>query len=187
MNRCVVLGVTGSIAAYKAAELVRQLKTNGWDVVVIMTANALRFVSELTFRTLTQNPVATDMFPEHMEWKPEHIALAERADVLAIVPCTANVLAKLACGIADDLLTCTALACRAPLVVAPAMNCHMWEHPATQNNVRILQQRGVRIVAVEEGDLACGYEGKGRLAALDKIVAAIEEVAGKPRRRKARR
>lgn len=178
MTRCVVLGVTGSIAAYKAVELVRELKKGGWDVLVVMTANALRFVSELTFRTLSQNPVATDMFPEHIEWKAEHISLAERANVLAIVPCTANVLAKLACGIADDLLTCTALACRAPIVVAPAMNRYMWEHPATQNNVQILKRRGVRIVEVEQGELACGDEGKGRLAALDKIVAAIVQAAG---------
>lgn len=169
----IVLGVTGSIAAYKAAELVRLMISRQWDVRVVMTAAAAHFVGELTFRTLSQNPVAVDMFADRPEWKPEHISLADRADVMVISPCTANVMAKLAHGLADDLLTCTALATRAPLVVAPAMNEKMWEHPATQANAAVLRERDVRMVDVGSGDLACGYQGKGRLASLDDILAAV--------------
>ena len=177
-----VLGVTGSIAAYKAAELVRQMKTRGWDVSVIMTRAAAEFVGELTFRTLSRNPVGLDMFDKSLEWMPDHISLADRADVLVIAPCTANVLAKLAHGIADDLLTATALASDAPLVVAPAMNENMWVHPATQENVRILRKRGVLIVDVAAGDLACGTRGKGRMADVNLIVEKVESCG--PRRNK---
>jgi phosphopantothenoylcysteine synthetase/decarboxylase len=172
--KSVVLGVTGSIAAYKAAELVRQMNTRGWEVSVIMTRAATEFVGELTFRTLSRNPVGLDMFDESLEWMPDHIALADRADILVIAPCTANVLAKLAHGIADDLLTATALASDAPLVVAPAMNEKMWNHPATQDNVRVLRKRGVLVVDVASGDLACGIRGKGRMADVDHIVKKIE-------------
>ena len=173
-RRQILLGVTGSIAAYRAAELVRLMKARDWDVRVVMTAAATRFVGELTFRTLSQNPVAVDMFTESVEWKPEHIALADAAEVMVIAPCTANAMAKLAHGLADDLLSCTALATRAPLVVAPAMNEKMWDHPATQNNAAVLRERGVGIVEVGTGDLACGYQGRGRLASLEDIVAAVE-------------
>ena len=172
----IVLGVTGSIAAYKAAELVRLLRGKGWDVFVIMTRAATEFVGELTFRTLSRNPVAVDMFAETDAWQPEHISLADRADVLAIAPCTANVIAKLAHGIADDPLTCTALACRAPILLAPAMNGKMWEHAATRENVATLKRRGACIVDVERGDLACGYEGRGRMADPQKILKAIERL-----------
>lgn len=171
----ILLGVTGSIAAYKAAELVRLMKGRGWDVTVIMTRAATEFVGELTFRTLSQNPVYVEMFPKTSEWRPEHIALAEKADVLVLAPCTANVMAKLAHGLADDLLSCTALACAAPCVISPAMNEKMWDHPATQSNLRILRERGTRIVEVGTGDLACGYLGRGRMAALEAILAAVEE------------
>ena len=140
-----------------------------------MTRAAREFVGEVTFRTLSRNPVACEMFGEAEAWRPEHIALADRADALVIAPCTANVIAKLAHGIADDLLTCVALACRAPLVVAPAMNDRMWDHPATRENVRTLEARGARVIDVGSGDLACGYEGRGRLAALEDILAAVEE------------
>lgn len=174
----IVLGVTGSIAAYKAAELLRLFQKRGWDVSVIMTEAATRFVSALTFRTLSRNPVAVDMFADVEEWVPGHISLADRADALVIAPCTAKVLAKLACGIADDQLTCTALATRAPVVIAPAMNVNMWQHPATQENVATLRRRGVRLVDVGVGDLACGYEGQGRLAELAQIVAAVEQAMG---------
>jgi phosphopantothenoylcysteine synthetase/decarboxylase len=170
----VLLGVTGSIAAYKAAELVRLLTGRGDEVRVVMTRSATEFVSELTFRTLSRHPVAADMWAASGEWRPEHISLAEWADVLAIAPCTANVMAKLAHGIADDLLCCTALACEAPLVIAPAMNEKMWRHPATQANVDILAARGAALVQVGSGDLACGYQGKGRLASLDAILEAID-------------
>jgi len=178
MSKEVVLGVTGSIAAYKAADVARLLMKRGVDVSVIMTEGATHFVGELTFRTLTRRPVGLDMFALKEEWKPEHISLAERADVFLLAPCTANVIAKLANGIADDLLTCTALACEAPLVVAPAMNEKMWEHPATQANVAVLRERGVAIVEVGSGDLACGYQGRGRMASPEEVVAAVLKVLG---------
>lgn len=172
----VVLGVTGSIAAYKAAELVRLMTKKDWDVSVVMTEAATHFVTELTFRTLSRRPVAVEMFPRSIEWVPEHIACADRADLLCIAPCTANVAAKLAHGLADDQLTCTALACKAPLVIAPAMNVNMWEHPATQANVKVLRDRGARIVECGTGELACGWEGKGRMADPEAIVAAVAAV-----------
>ena len=134
---CVVLGVTGSIAAYKAVELVRLMKERGWDVFVVMTQAATHFVGELTFRTLSQNPVGLEMFERVEAWSPAHVSLADRADAMVIAPCTANVLAKLAHGLADDLLSATALACAKPLVVAPAMNEKMWKNPATQANIEI--------------------------------------------------
>lgn len=172
--RHIVLGVTGSIAAYKAAELVRQFKTREWDVSVIMTLAATRFVKELTFLTLSQNPVLTDVFDKTESWRPTHISYAARADLLLIAPCTANVIAKLAHGIADDALTATALACTAPLMIAPAMNEKMWDHPATRANVETLQKRGAIVIDVAQGDLACGYQGRGRMAAVDVIFAAVE-------------
>ena len=131
ISKEIVLGVTGSIAAYKAAEIVRLIRKRGWEVSVIMTRAATAFITELTLRTLARRPVAMDMFRDTDVWEVEHIALADRADALLIAPCTANVLAKLAHGLADDPLSCTALACRAPLLIAPAMNARMWDHPAT--------------------------------------------------------
>jgi phosphopantothenoylcysteine synthetase/decarboxylase len=170
----IVLGVTGSIAAYKAAELVRLMVGRKWEVSVVMTKAATRFVGEVTFRTLSRRPVAIDMFAEQEAWQPEHIALADWADAMLIAPCTANVMAKIACGIADDVLTAVALASRAPLVLAPAMNEGMWDNAATQANLAVLRGRGVGIVDVGTGDLACGYLGKGRMAALDAILGAVE-------------
>ena len=173
-NRNVILGVTGSIAAYKAVELMRLMQGNGWDVHVLMTRSAAEFVTELTFRTLSQHPVGVEMFENYVDWRPEHISVADMADVMVIAPCTANVIAKVAHGIADDLLTCTVLATEAPVVVAPAMNDKMWNNAATQANVRILKDRGVGIVDPGTGDLACGYQGKGRMASLEKILSAVE-------------
>ncbi len=170
----IVLGVTGSIAAYKAAELVRAMQRRGWTVSVVMTAGATRFITPLTFQTLSRNPVGTGLFEETDGWHPEHISYADRADVLLIAPCTANVIAKLAHGVSDDLLTCTALATKAPLVIAPAMNDNMWSHPATRDNVELLKARGVRFSAVEAGDLACGRQGVGRLADVDAILSEVE-------------
>jgi len=172
----IVLGVSGSIAAYKAAELVRLMIKSGWGVSVIMTRGATRFVSALTFQTLSRRPVIVDMFEEPEEWVPGHISIADRANVMVVAPCTANVIAKLAHGLADDMLTATALACPAPLLVAPAMNCHMWDHVATQANAALLQKRGVQIVNGDAGDLACGYEGNGRMAEPEQIMKAIEAV-----------
>lgn len=174
-ERHIVLGVTGSIAAYKAAELVRLFKKRGWTVSVIMTRAATKFVGELTFRTLSQNPVGIDMFDFPEEWCPEHLSLAQRADAVLIAPCTANVIAKIAHGLADDLLSATVLAAAAPVVIAPAMNDKMWANAATQANVRLLKSRGIHMVGVETGELACGCEGNGRLASLDKIIAAVDQ------------
>ena len=175
----ILLGVTGSIAAYKAADIVRLLSKAGHDVHVVMTRSATRFIGQLTLSKLSKNPVAVEMFDDKLEWVPEHISLADRADVFVVAPCTANVLAKLANGISDDLLTCTALASEAPLVVAPAMNERMWAHAATRANVETLRSRGAAFVDVGEGDLACGDQGKGRLADPEVIVSAVEAALNK--------
>ncbi len=172
----VVLGVTGSIAAYKAAELVRLMRKRDWDVSVIMTQAATRFIGALTLRTLSNRPVAVEMFPEPAPEQVPHIALSDWADCVVVAPCTANMLAKAAQGLSDDLLSCTLLACTAPIIIAPAMNVKMWDHPATQANVAILKQRGVTVLDVGEGDLACGYQGRGRLVDLNMIVGAVESV-----------
>jgi phosphopantothenoylcysteine decarboxylase/phosphopantothenate--cysteine ligase len=169
----ILLGVTGSIAAYKACELTRLFVKNGQDVHVILTQAATRFVAPLTFRTLSRNPVSVDMFDEPEEWVPGHISLAERAQALVIAPCTANVIAKLAYGLSDDMLTSTALATRAPLVIAPAMNTGMWEHPATRANLATLTARGALLVDAGTGDLACGTTGKGRMAEPQAVFDAV--------------
>ena len=173
----VVLGVTGSIAAYKAADLASRLTKQGAAVRVVMTADALRFITPLAFKTLSRNPVVTDLYDEEEGWKPTHIRLADEADLLLIAPATANNLAKLACGIADDALSCIALALnpRSKVLLAPAMNGKMWLHPATRQNVAMLQSRGVEFIGPEEGMLSCGYEGLGRLWEVEKIaVRALE-------------
>ncbi len=176
-----VLGVTGSIAAYKAAELTRLMVKAGWEVRVVMTAAATRFVTPLTFRTLSRNPVGVDAFDEPEAWVPEHISLAERASVVVVAPCTANVLAKIAHGLADDLLCATVLAARAPLVLAPAMNTGMWENPATQANLETVRARGIRLVDAGTGDLACGTSGKGRMAAPQAVFEAARRAAAASR------
>jgi len=179
----VLLGICGSIAAYKAADLASRLTKTGCDVHVILTAHAAEFITPLTLQTLSRNPVTTGIFDEKESWHPGHIALADRADLLLIAPATANVIAKLACGIADDALTSIALATRAPLLIAPAMNGKMWEHPATKENVRVLKSRGAQFIGPEEGLLACGYEGIGRLWDVADIAAAAKKIlppAGKP-------
>ena len=175
----ILLGVTGSIAAYKACELTRLFVKGGHDVHVIMTQAATRFVAPLTFRTLSRNPVSLDMFDEPDEWVPGHISLAERANVLVIAPCTANVIAKLAHGLADDMLSATALATKAPLVIAPAMNTGMWEHPATLANLTTLTARGATFVDAGTGDLACGTTGKGRMADPQDIFEACSRLFSK--------
>ena len=168
----VVVGVTGSIAAYKACELVRLLVKRGDEVHVVMTEHARAFVTPLTFQTLSRNPVECNLFEDPQDWKPEHISLAAAADLVVVAPATANILAKMAHGIADDLLSSTLLATKAPVVVAPAMNTGMWENPATQANVATLAARGVRIVSPGVGDLACGTAGAGRMAEPDEILSA---------------
>ena len=170
---CVVLGVTGGIAVYKACELLRLLQKRGIDVFVVMTQNACRFVAPLTFETLSGHPVAVDTFDRPQTWEVEHIALAKRADLFLIAPATANIMGKMACGIADDMLSTTVLATRAPVLVAPAMNTGMWENAAVQQNVKTLRARGVEIVAPVSGHLACGDNGAGKL----EDVAVIAERA----------
>lgn len=164
MSRKILLGVTGSIAAYKAAELVRLFVKNGDAVQVIMTAAATKFVAPLTFQTLSRNPVYVETFAPVADWKPEHISLAETADVALVAPATANTLSKLRFGLADNLLTETLLATRARLFVAPAMNVGMWEAAATQENLSALKTRGVTVIAPGVGELACGTAGAGRMA-----------------------
>lgn len=175
----IVLGVTGSIAAFKAVELLRLMQKKGWDVSVVMTEAATRFVVPLTFQTLSRNPVGVGLFDEQDGWHPEHISYADRADLLLIAPCTANAMAKMAHGLADDLLSCTTLATRAPVVVAPAMNDNMWAHPATRANVAVLKSRGVSCVEPGAGELACGREGEGRLADLQVILSVVDAVLSK--------
>src|SRR5258706_7007575 len=171
----IVLGVTGSIAAYKAADLASLLTKQDCDVHVVMTADALRFITPLPFKTLSRHPVMTDLYDEEEGWKPAHIKLADEADLLLIAPATANILAKLAHGIADDALTCIALALNpaARIAVAPAMNGKMWLHAATQANVATLKARGVRFVGPDEGMLSCGYEGVGRLSLVEQIAKEV--------------
>jgi phosphopantothenoylcysteine synthetase/decarboxylase len=172
-NKNIILGVTGSIAAHKAADLASLLTKAKCDVRVVMTADAQQFITALPFKTLTRSPVVTDLYDEDEGWKPVHIELADAADLLVIAPATANILAKLAHGMADDALTCIALALnpQAKTLIAPAMNGKMWLHPATQANVKTLQERGVAFIGPDEGMLSCGYEGVGRLWPVDQIAA----------------
>jgi phosphopantothenoylcysteine decarboxylase/phosphopantothenate--cysteine ligase len=178
----ILLGVTGSIAAYKAADIASKLTQSGAEVDVVLTEHARRFVTEVTFRAITRRPVLTDLFDEPEERQIAHIHLAKRADVLLIAPATANILAKLAVGIADDLLTTLAQATQAKMVIAPAMNTVMWQHPATQHNVRVLEERGAHFVYPAEGMLACGDVGAGKLADTPVILAALEQVLNPPLR-----
>ena len=160
---CIVLGVTGGIAAYKACELLRLLQKQGMDVYVVMTKHACQFVAPLTFETLSGHPVAVDTFERPATWEVEHIALAKRADLFLIAPATANIIGKMANGIADDMLSTTVMATKAPVMIAPAMNTGMWENPATQQNVKTLASRGVHVVTPANGHLACGDSGAGKL------------------------
>jgi phosphopantothenoylcysteine decarboxylase len=173
-SKCIVLGVTGSIAAYKSAELASLLVKQGHDVFVVMTRDAAEFITPLTLQTLSKNPVTTSFFDEKENWRPGHIELADRASLLLIAPATANVMAELAHGLAGHPLAAIALATRAPILIAPAMNGKMWEHPATQENVGRLKERGVEFIGPEDGMLACGYEGVGRLWKVDDIAFRAE-------------
>ena len=175
-GREIVLGVTGGIAAYKSAEIVSRLRHLGAHVHVIMTRNATEFVSPLTFQTLSANPVVTDTFAAPEYWNVEHVALAKLADIFVVAPATANILAKMACGIADDMLSTTLLATKAPILAAPAMNTGMWTSAATQANVSVLQERGVHLIGPASGILACGDEGAGRMSEPEEIVHEIERI-----------
>src|SRR6201993_1988110 len=162
-KKSVVLGVTGSIAAYKSAELASLLVKQGHEVFVVMTHDATEFISPLTLQTLSKNPVMTSFFDEKESWRPGHIELADRANLLLIAPATAHIIGELAHGLVGHPLAAIALATRAPILMAPAMNGKMWTHPATVQNVETLKARGIEFIGPEEGMLACGYEGLGRL------------------------
>ena len=171
MKKNIVLGVTGSIAAHKAADLASLLAKQKCTVRVVMTADAQRFITPLPLKVLSRHPVLTDLYDEEEGWRPAHIEAADAADLLLIAPATANVMAKLAHGLADDALTCIALALnpKARVLIAPAMNGKMWRHSATQENVKTLKARGVQFVGPDEGMLSCGYEGIGRLWPVEAI------------------
>src|SRR5512132_3775723 len=173
-RKSVILGVTGSIAAYKSAELASLLVKQSHEVFVVMTRDATEFIAPLTLQTLSKNPVTTSFFDEKENWRPGHIELADRANLLLIAPATAHIIAELAHGLADHPLAAIALATRAPILLAPAMNGKMWENPATVDNVEKLKARGVEFIGPEEGMLACGYEGVGRLWKVNDIAFRAE-------------
>lgn len=173
-NTNILIGISGGIAAYKICELIRKFKKNGANVKVICTPNALNFVTKLTLQNLSQNEVYIEEF-DIKNWKPEHISLADEADIMLIAPATANTISKIAQGIADNLLTSVACAFSKKMIIAPAMNCNMWNNVAVQENLSKLRARGIEILEPEKGFLACGYTGKGRLCSLDKIFNAIWE------------
>ncbi|HNX92926.1 MAG TPA: bifunctional phosphopantothenoylcysteine decarboxylase/phosphopantothenate--cysteine ligase CoaBC [Syntrophomonas sp.] len=173
MAKTVGVGITGGIASYKIADLVSKLKTNNIDVVVMMTDGATRFISPLTFKTLSGREVATDLWSESLEYKVQHIGIAEQLDLLVIAPATANFIGKMAHGIADDLISTVAVANTAPVLIVPAMNSNMFKNPIVQDNIKKLQSYGYQVMDPESGMLACGVEGKGRLPAVDDIYDRI--------------
>jgi phosphopantothenoylcysteine decarboxylase / phosphopantothenate---cysteine ligase len=175
---CIIVGVTGGIAAYKAADLVSRLKKESFTVRVVMTKNALEFVAAQTFATLSGNPVAVDTFRRDRPWEVEHVELAKQADLLVIAPATANIIGKLAGGIADDMLTTTAIATRAPILIAPAMHTGMYDNPAVQENISKLKARGFHFIGPEHGRLASGDEGPGRMSEVDEIHSMIMDILG---------
>lgn len=178
----IVLAVSGSIAAYKAADIASRLTQAGHRVSVVMTRDAQEFITPLTLQTLSKQPVVTDLYDEKESWRPGHIQLADEADLMLIAPATANVLAQLSQGLAPNALTAIALATRAPMLIAPAMNGNMWLHPATQRHVEVLRQWQVEFEGPDEhGMLACGYEGVGRMAPVDAIVSRTETILAENR------
>ncbi|MCI5773041.1 MAG: bifunctional phosphopantothenoylcysteine decarboxylase/phosphopantothenate--cysteine ligase CoaBC [Erysipelotrichaceae bacterium] len=177
MSKCVVIGVSGGIAAYKACEVVSALRKKDYEVHVIMTKNACEFVAPLTFETLSANRVSVDTFDRNFEYNVQHVSLAQKADVFAILPASANIIAKVANGLADDMLSTSFLACDCPKLICPAMNTKMLVNPITQDNIQKCQSYGMKILESDDGFLACGDVGKGRLAKVDTIVAAIEMLA----------
>lgn len=175
-GKTVVLGVTGSIAAYKAADLTSLLVKSGVRVRVVMTEAATRIITPITLQTLSREPVSVDIWEEGNGWQPGHIELADSADLFAVVPATANTIACFAHGLAPNLLCNVYLATRAKVLIAPAMNCKMLEHPATVANLRLLEERGAVVLETEEGLLACGYEGKGKLAPVESVFQEISKL-----------
>lgn len=176
----IVLGVTGSIAAHKAVDICSQLTKGGAGVHVVMTKDAMEFISPLPFKTLSHNRVITNLSDEDEAWQPAHIRLADEADLILVAPATANTIAKLANGLADDALSCIVLAAnpQAKLILAPALNGKMWQNQATQTNVESLKERGAEFIGPDEGVLACGYEGFGRLSPVEKITEAALKAVG---------
>ncbi len=172
----ILVGVTGSVAAYRAADVCSKLVAEGADVTVIMTKEAQEFIQPLTFQSLTGNDVVTDLFRGYSHYQIRHISLAENADLLLIVPATANIIGKLASGILDDILTCTAYSLRAPVIIAPAMNPNMFNHPIHQQNIEKLKRIGYHFVGPKEGRLACGIEGMGHIADTEEILATVRRV-----------
>ena len=175
----IILGVPGGIAVYKAADLCSKLTANGFDVYPVMTENALKLISAKIFLTLSRNPVMTSLW-EEKEWKPEHVALAEEADLMVVAPCTANFIGKFTYGIADDALSTTALTFAGTgkkILLAPAMNNNMWASPAVMENCRILRERKVEFVGPAEGSLACGTKGAGRMSEVPEILEKIKLLA----------
>ncbi len=182
----IIVGITGSIAAYKAAELVRRLKEEEAGVSVIMTEKATRFITPLTLETLSRSPVYSSLFPGEKKWDLPHISLAGKADLILIAPATANLIGKLASGIADDLLTTVVMAAGIPVVVAPAMNTRMYENPILQSNLKKLKDVGYKTIEPEYGFLACDEKGKGRLADINTILQVVKDVL-KSQKKKVRR
>lgn len=174
MERNIVVGITGSIAAYKSCEVVRELKKRNWNIKVIMSENATKFITPLTLEVLSQNEVYKDMFKKE-GYEENHISLSEFASLILIAPATANIIGKIASGICDNLLICTVFAFKGPVIIAPAMNENMWKNDIIQENVKKLKKRGYIFVGPEEGKLASGKEGIGRLAEIHKISEMVEE------------
>ncbi|PKM66447.1 MAG: bifunctional phosphopantothenoylcysteine decarboxylase/phosphopantothenate--cysteine ligase CoaBC [Firmicutes bacterium HGW-Firmicutes-2] len=172
--KTIVVGVCGGIAGYKAIEIVHSLTKKGYDVHVIMTKNATEFITPLTFQSLSHNPVVTDMFNPIDKWDTKHIQLAKKADLFLIAPATANIIGKIACGIADDMLSTTVMATKAPVIIAPAMNTNMWENPILKDNVRKLTTYGYKVLETGHGQLACGDIGTGKLLDWTAIVTVVE-------------
>ena len=175
-NKEILIGVTGGISAYKACELIRLLQKKGYGVTTALTKNAAKFVTPLTFRTLTSRPVAMDMFDDDMQWEPEHIAIAERIDLIAVVPATANFIAKLANGHCDEIISCVITATKAKVLIAPAMNDNMYRHLTVKENLKKLKSFGYKIVEPVKGALACGRVGVGHLAEVQTIAGQIEKL-----------
>ena len=180
-GRTIVFGVTGSIAAYKAADLISRLTEAGAEVFPVLTESACRFIQPLTLQTLARNPAAVDLWEEEKGWQPGHIELADRADLFLVAPATAHCLANFAYGLAPDLLSSIHLATKAPVLLAPAMNGKMLEHKATQANLKTLKERGYHFVEPVNGRLACGYEGPGKLAAVESILQAVGDYGASKR------
>jgi phosphopantothenoylcysteine synthetase/decarboxylase len=178
-NKKIALGVCSSIAIYKSAELTSRLVKLGADVSVVMTENASKLMSPRIFQTLSRNRVCVSMWEEISDWKPEHISLAESIDLLLVAPATANAIGNFANGIAPDMLSTLYLATKAKVLIAPAMNCDMYSHPAVQKNMKTLEERGVEFVETQTGMLACGRVGAGKLADVDEIIKRAEEVLSK--------